>query len=120
VSELSDFAVPLAASSPCESTYPPVGDLERHVHVLLDQQHPGAGGRRVLADDRQQAADDDRLEFGKVIAEGPPEVVRKDPKVIGAYLGDDMTDAALTGTTADSPEGFSADQNLTTVISNGP
>jgi hypothetical protein len=41
------------------------------VHVLLDQQHPGTGGRRVLA-----------------------------------YLGDDGTDVALTGTTADSPEGI--------------
>lgn len=46
------------------------------------------------------------LEVGRVIAEGPPEVVRHDPKVVASYLGMDERAIARSGaavTTADEP-----------------
>jgi hypothetical protein len=39
-----------------------VGDLQREADVLLDEEHADAGGRRDLAQDGEQAADDDRGE----------------------------------------------------------
>jgi branched-chain amino acid transport system ATP-binding protein len=37
------------------------------------------------------------LNFGKVVASGPPAVIRRDPAVVAAYLGDGGADLSAAG-----------------------
>ncbi len=54
---------------------------DRHVTMLLVEHHMGL----VMSISDNVVA----LNFGKKIAEGPPDVVRKDPELIRAYLGEE-------------------------------
>jgi len=45
------------------------------------------------------------LEAGVIIAEGPPDAVRNDPRVIASYLGTDEQAIARSGATAAQGQG---------------
>jgi ABC-type branched-subunit amino acid transport system ATPase component len=71
-------------------------DLGRRLRALAD------GGQPTLLIDHDMGlvlSICDRvvvLEFGRVIADGPPRAVRRDPRVIAAYLGDSSPSSQVT------------------------
>ena len=58
---------------------------------------PSGGYDRLVVQGRAVADDVTVLDFGRVIAQGPPAQVRQDPAVLTAYVGEVRTDELVKG-----------------------